>query len=271
MNITNNGIEYYYEENFLNDKNVCVILVHGICEHLKRYDNFRNYLNEKGYSTLQYDLQGHGQTSGKRGAIDHFYLYVRELDFFVDKVKKEHPEQKIIILGHSLGGLIVSLYSVIHPNKVDGFILSGAPTRRLTKVIPLFFLPQFIVKHMKVKTDYKFKLNSDLSNNQKSNEAYAIDLLVLDYFEANLIKQMFIRGTSYLLKHIWQLRSPILFLHGKDDPIVPVNHSLITYKKLNSQNKEIEIFANMKHELINEINNDAVYYTITDWLARNYG
>ena len=270
MNITNNNIEYYYQEKFLNDKKVCIILVHGICEHLERYNKFREFLNSKGYSTLQYDLQGHGKSSGDRGDIEHFYYYVKELDFFVNKVKTDHPDYKIVVLGHSLGGLITSLYSVIFPNKVNGFILSGAPSRRLTKVFLLRFLPNRLTKKIRIKTDYKYRLNKDLSNNEESNKDYALDPLVLDDFSAHLIKEMFTRGTKYLLKHIWQLRTPILMLHGKDDPIVPYTHSLKTYRLLNVENKTLEIFANMKHELINEINNDTVYHTIIEWLDKNY-
>lgn len=265
MEIENKGYKYFYKEAKISDKKIFVVVVHGICEHLKRYDNFSNYLNENGYSTLRFDLIGHGMSDGVRGDINSYLDFIDQLEFFILKIRKENPDYKIILFGHSMGGLVVSLYEVLSKNKVDGIILSGAPTRRLKKVFLLNFITDKRSKNIRIDTDYNFRL-SDLSTNDEINKKYAIDELVLENFTAHLLREMFIKGRKVLFKNIKKFTSDVLFLHGKSDKIVPKSHSLKTFKLISSKSKDIKIFPNMKHELINDVKNKIVYETILNWL-----
>ena len=89
-----------------------ILVAHGLGEHIARYTNLVNNVVPLGYAVYGLDHQGHGKSEGTRIFIDRFQTYLNDLKTFYDMVRKDNPGKKIILYGHSMGGLIaVRLYA----------------------------------------------------------------------------------------------------------------------------------------------------------------
>ena len=83
-----------------------VQIVHGIAEHIGRYDHFARFLNAHGYLIVAEDHMGHGGSivSGTQGYFSGGWLNaVADVKALHDRTAMEYPGIPYIILGHSLG------------------------------------------------------------------------------------------------------------------------------------------------------------------------
>src|SRR3989338_1616367 len=114
---------------FLDTKNpskAIVLIVHGMGEHGDRYQAFGEYLAELGIACAVPDLRGYGQSGGSRAWVRHFSDYHQDLRALHSFLTRRHKDQPIFLMGHSLGGLIVSSYMAFSsPLKTNGIILSS--------------------------------------------------------------------------------------------------------------------------------------------------
>ena len=91
-----------------------LLVIHGLAEHSGRYDNLVNYFLPKGYAVYGFDHRGHGRSEGLRGYVERFSDYINDLETFFDIVQHEHADTKIFLVGHSMGGIIATAYTIHH-------------------------------------------------------------------------------------------------------------------------------------------------------------
>lgn len=103
-----------------------LLVVHGLAEHSGRYSNVVNYFVPRGYAVYGFDQRGHGKSGGVRGYVGRFSYFVDDLDIFLRLVKSRHRNVKTFLVGHSMGGTIATIYAILHQDKFDGLVLSGA-------------------------------------------------------------------------------------------------------------------------------------------------
>ena len=236
-----------------------IFIVHGICEHSGRYDFVTKQFNDSGISVIRYDLRGHGKSEGKRGDIHSFKDHIEDLTNVINAHLNE--EVKNVLFGHSMGALIGHMYMVTNP-KVDYFIASGGPTDYLKEVKIARIIGYKWFGFLKVKNNFKGKLSHDTS----VEDAYIADSLNLKKYKIRLAGEMFIKGVSYVNKYIYKNEYPILLLHGKEDKIVPYQMSKRILELIPSDDKRLIIYEEMYHEILNEVNKDAVMNDILGWL-----
>lgn len=241
-----------------------IFIVHGICEHSKRYENLAVKLNKEGFSVVTYDLRGHGKSEGKKGYIKKYTDHIEDLDRIIKE--NDNKAVKRYIIGHSLGGLIGHLYMVNNTEDIDGFIASGAPTNYLKNVKPLRIIGYKWIGFINTKNNFG---KNALSKDKKVEEEYQNDPLVLKKFKIRLAGEMFVKGVKNLKKKISTNNKPILILHGKEDKIVPKEFSEKVYELINHEQKTLHIYDDMYHEIFNEITKDIPINDVISWLNKN--
>jgi len=108
-----------------------VFLSHGMQEYALRYNEFGSFLAENGYLFNAHDHRGHGKTSklaeengtglyGHLADKDGFEKVTSDLYEVFDKVRKDYPNKKIILFGHSFGSFVLNLYVLLF----NGFLNS---------------------------------------------------------------------------------------------------------------------------------------------------
>jgi len=85
-----------------------VLIVHGLGEHSGRYARVATRLNAAGYAVRAYDQYGHGESSGSRGGLAQDLQLVEHLGEVAAATQASRPGTNFVLLGHSLGGLVVA-------------------------------------------------------------------------------------------------------------------------------------------------------------------
>ena len=256
-----NGIELYVNENIVKNYKATIIITHGLAEHSGRYDDFTSYLNELGFNVIRYDLRGHGKSEGKRGALKSYKDPISDLKALVRYVKDKFSG-KVFILGHSLGGGIVNIYASLYDD-VDGVISSGAATDVVKQLKFFKCFPFQLLKWVTVKNKLS---NNMLASIPEVEKAYQEDPLVLDKYKVSLPAEIMLKGSRVIKKNYDNYKLPVLIMHGRLDPIVPVEFSENLYEKISSKDKKLVIFENSLHEIFNDIERKEAFETVKDWL-----
>lgn len=99
--------------------NKTVILVHGKNFSGAYFETLANYLKDKGYTIIIPDLIGFGRSSKP---IDYQYNF-QDLALSIKKLLEWYKIKKVSILGHSMGGMVATRFSLMFPNNVEQLIL----------------------------------------------------------------------------------------------------------------------------------------------------
>ncbi|MDX9692124.1 MAG: alpha/beta hydrolase [Acholeplasmataceae bacterium] len=261
--LINNILLHVKKDNVENAK-ATIIITHGIAEHSGRYQEITDRLNHEGYNVIRYDVRGHGQSQGKRGALKSYHQFIDDLHALVLDEKKK-SDLKIFLIGHSMGGLIVNMYAVKY-NDVDGIISSAAPSYFINDVLPFRIIGYKWLGFLSKKTNFA---DDQLSRIKSVEEAYINDPLNLKKFKFSLAGNMFVSGVRYLNKNIRNYQTPVLILHGSADKIVPVDFSKRLKEMIPHDKKELIIYQDSYHEIFNDIDRETVFEDVIRWLKEN--
>lgn len=254
-------VKIFYSVNKVDDAKAAVIFVHGICEHLGRYEYLTEKFNEEGYNVYRYDARGHGKSEGKRGFLNDFDDYLQDLDILVTLVKRDNKGQKLILLGHSMGGLVATAYTCKYPSKVDLLVLSGACNVCPSVAKSLKYLPYNLMGKLK----YTNKLGEGVCSDKAVVDAYNKDPLVLKKVSFKLLGNAFVKGTKYVSKNIENIKCPTIVLHGEKDGIVVKETGEWTYAHLQCNDKQLKVYDGLYHEIYNEVSKDEVIKDTINW------
>ncbi len=268
---------------------------HGMCEYLRRYEPFADYLCDKGYIVCGNDHLGHGDTAtsvedlgftAKGGGAE---FMVDDVYTLTQKLRTDFEGLPIVLLGHSMGSFIARRYLEKYPNAVDAAILSGTggpnnPTgfgKALTRFLMLFYgerhRSDFIQKvAMGSYNDHFREENSSFSwvtRDRNITNAYANDPFCNFTFTLRGYYDLF-----YLLGKVsdrnWagKLKRdlPILMVSGDQDPVGNYGKGVIAiYNRLISSGMTdvtLKLYPGARHEMLNEINQSEVFDDIAEWL-----
>jgi alpha-beta hydrolase superfamily lysophospholipase len=107
-----------------------VLLVHGLGEHAGRYAELACELRNWGFAVRAYDQRGHGLSGGPRGGLTHDTALLDDLAEVIDATRASQRRlgqqgQPLILLGHSLGGLVASRFVSLQLRPVDALVMSS--------------------------------------------------------------------------------------------------------------------------------------------------
>lgn len=256
-----NQVLLYVNKSLVEKPKASVIITHGIAEHSGRYQEITDKLNAEGFDVVRYDLRGHGQSQGKRGALKSYHQFLDDLhELILDE--KKRLDQKIFLIGHSMGGLIVNMYACKY-HDVDGIISSAAPSYFVKDVLPFRFIGYRWLGFLAKKTNFA---DDQLSRIKSVEEAYVNDPLNLKKFYFSLAGNMMVGGVRYLNKNISKYNTPVLLLHGGTDKIVPSAFSKRLFELIPHDDKKIIIYDESYHEIFNDLDREKVFADVIEYL-----
>lgn len=94
-----------------------LVLIHGMGEHLLRYERLASDLEADGYQVYGFDMRGHGFSPGARGDAPGLHYHVQDVLEFLKWVTSERrlvPKQ-VPVAAHSMGGLIAMVAALDSP------------------------------------------------------------------------------------------------------------------------------------------------------------
>jgi alpha-beta hydrolase superfamily lysophospholipase len=245
---------------------VVIVFVHGIGEHIHRYDQWAAWFNKEGIGFTGVDLPGHGHSDGNRGDIKSFDLLAEMIDILIKSCKQTFPGCPIYLYGHSLGGGIVLNYLLRRKPNIKGAIVTSPYLRLEFEPPKIKLFLASVMKHLLPGLIQPTGLNADhLSHDKIEVEKYKTDPLVHGKISVRLFTGS-ADAANYSLAHASELKIPTLIIHGSDDKILSVEGSREFAGKTNLA--ELKIWDGGYHELHNEKFRDEVFKYIMNWIRK---
>ncbi|WP_051962945.1 alpha/beta hydrolase [Mesoaciditoga lauensis] len=264
--ITLNGRETTFIRWPVENKIAKLVIVHGLGEHIARYDVISKEFNDAKIEMVGFDQRGHGENPVKKGHVDSFNLFIKDLHAFVEKEKDETP---LFMLGHSLGGLIAARYVEEHPHTLKGAIFSsGAFTSDNVSSLLKLIVKIFSVLAPKVTFSNGIE-PSTLSRNEEIVKEYEEDPLVHSKITARLASEIF-KNVQIVFEKASTLSIPILFVAGENDKVVPPHGTKKLFSLTASKDKNLKIFKGAYHEIFCDPEHKEVFRkTLVDWILKH--
>jgi alpha-beta hydrolase superfamily lysophospholipase len=228
-----------------------VVLVHGYGEHIGRYEHVAAAFVEGGAVVWGHDHLGHGRSEGERVLVADFETLVDDLHGLVTAAREAHPGLPVVLVGHSMGGMIATRYAQRHPEELAGLVVSGpilGEPALLAQLLALDEIPDIPIDP------------AVLSRDESVGQAYADDPLVWH----GPFKRTTVEANAAFLRAIADepaaITVPVLWQHGADDQLVLEAETRPGVDGLRARGADIEerIYPNARHEIFNETNRDEV-------------
>jgi len=247
---------------------IAVLLVHGLGAHGERWEFLANYLLQHNVSSYAIELKGFGQTPTLKGHIDSFKTYYRDVYNLCLIMKSQMPEQKVFVIGESMGGLIAFLMAVRDPHIFNGLICISPAFKSIIKVSILEYMDIFSSLLYNPKKQFIMHFDSKMCTRDENYQ---------QFMDKNPLEHRF--ATSKLLTNILsaqiasctavrEIAIPVLFLLGGKDVMIDARTSEDKFKKLCVKDKMLIKYPDMYHALSIDLGREKVFQDILGWLEK---
>jgi alpha-beta hydrolase superfamily lysophospholipase len=243
-----------------------IVLLHGLADHSGRYQEIALHLTENEYAVDTFDLRGHGKSDGLRSYVGRFEEYLNDLDLFLDRVRARLPGLPLFLMGHSMGGVIVTFYALEQKPRIRGVVLS-APAVHLSNEAPPPLLKVASLISRVMPRLHAVKINQEyISRDPAEVQAYDSDPLI--YRKGVLMRtgSELVRAGRYVRERMDAFSYPVLVLQGGGDRITKPEGSRRLSEKAASTDTTFKLYEDLYHEILNEPEKQQVFRDIVDWL-----
>ena len=240
-------------------------IVHGYAEHSGRYAHVGEALAARGYAVHALDLRGHGRSDGDRAIVRSFDEFLEDVRAFLRRVREHAGARPVFLLGHSMGGTIVTLELAVDKPQLAGALLSGgvltsAGTPRIVRAIVGLF-GRLFPKLPIVKLDA-----AHVSRDPAVVERYEHDPLVFrGRIRAGIIAAMG-RAVRRIERDAGAIALPMLIMHGTEDLLASPDGSKLLFDAIASSDKTLKVYDGLHHEILNEPEQDQVIADMAAWM-----
>ena len=280
------GVEVFSRWWMVGEPRGLVIVSHGASEHCGRYDRFARALNEANFAVVALDHRGHGRTAAATGggmvgpgAGDAIMGDLHELRLAAESaIGRPVP---VHLFGHSLGALIGLVYLTRHAEGLAGSVLCGFPA----DVDGAAALAPVLAGMREMRDQPMVDLLGD--NNQAfepartrydwlSRDADEVDRYVADPMcgDDNPLTYGYLIDLFDVVvparEQLAAITCPVLVIAGDRDPAGAMGahpRSLADALVAAGVDTTCKLYADARHELLNETNRDEVTADVVAWLA----
>lgn len=234
-----------------------VLLAHGYGEHVGRYEHVAAALVANGAVVYAVDHVGHGESAGERVLIHDFERVVDDLHEVDRKARAEHPGLPVVLIGHSMGGLIAARYAQRYGGSLTAVVLSGPLVGDWAAAGQLLALPDIPDVPLDITT---------LSRDSKVGEDYDNDPLVWHGPFKRPTLEAINAGLAAIQAGPSLASLPLMWAHGEADQLVPLAGSRSGIEHLRGEYFVERIYPEARHEIFNETNKDEVLADVTAFI-----
>ncbi|MGW3725746.1 alpha/beta hydrolase [Streptomyces sp. NPDC000851] len=235
------------------------LMAHGYGEHIGRYEEPAGVLVRHGAAVFGPDHIGHGKSAGERVVIEDFEDVVTDLHAVAELARSTHPVAPVVLIGHSMGGLIAARYAQRHGTELAALVLSGP-------VIGSWETPGRLLAHDEIP---EIPISpAALSRDPAVGAAYAADPLVWHGPMKRPTLEAFARTLEDVAEGGDVGGLPLLWLHGTEDRLVPLAGSRIGVERLSGGALTERIFPGARHEVFHETDRAEAFAEVTRFVDR---
>lgn len=248
-----------------------IIITHGQGEHSESYHRFVDFFKNDEWTIYAWDLRGHGRSDGIRGYVGDFDEYIQDYQIFLEKIlhSSDRPQGPIVLLCHSMGGLIQLKTIIDNPHLPIDAIVCSSPALGLALPIPLWKTKGAELMNKLVP---KLALGNEISNDMLTRDPDVIAEFERDPYRHGKISSAaflgFMKTWDYIHAKAQEIKFPALFLLPENDPVVSTEANRKFYSGLGSTEKEIFVYPQARHEMFNDVHRQTVYQDLKKFLDK---
>lgn len=266
-------------------------LVHGMAEHIDRYDTTARALSDDGFAVIGHTHLGHGtqaKLKGYFGEKDGWQHLIDDVHALRQRTQLHHAGVPYILLGHSMGSFIVRCYMMQYAKGLTGAILSGTgffpkPVALLglsvAKLVCLFGGEK---KPSKLINGIAFGGSNKLFKPARTDFDWLTrDESIVDSYVADPCCGFIFTGGGYRdfftgLNRLTKVQGvpedlPVLLFSGEKDPVGSgngVNKVSRQLKAAGVKQVDVKLYPDGRHEMLNELNRQEVWQDVADWVNK---
>lgn len=229
-----------------------LLIAHGYAEHSGRYMNVVNHFIPSGYAVCALDHRGHGKSDGKLEDAGDFSNFVADLRKYFGIVREEYRDEKIFLIGHSMGSLISLLYALDYQQELAGLVISGGGLSKPND-------PPLPKRPADQPLDSSF-----LSRDPDVVKAYENDPLVYRGPIPQSVESGMVKGLNRLSGEVKKIVLPVIIMAG--DGVMDGARSQTLYDGIGSEDKTLKRYPDLMHEIFNEPEHPRVMADLETWL-----
>lgn len=249
-----------------------VVLVHGFGEHIGRYEHLGRAMAASGLTMWAMDLAGFGRSDGPRAVVPSLARAVSDIARLVaaatGPVTTGGPDNRPVLMGHSMGGAFAAAYAIEHPETLSGLVVS-APSVHLAARPGWQMLGARALAQVAPRAGVGRVVPAQLSRDPDVVAAFIHDPLVWHGSVPARTAVEMLNAAKMVMKRAGEIKLPLLVLHGEADPIVPVGSSRAFFEEAGSADKQLRVFKGLLHEPFQEVGKQEVIAVLLEWLAKH--
>jgi alpha-beta hydrolase superfamily lysophospholipase len=248
------------------DVKAVLLVVHGLGEHSGRYLNVVDHFAPLGYAVYGLDHIGHGKSEGAREIVQSFDDFTDTLTIFYKMVTEWQAGKPVFILGHSMGGLIISYYLLDHQEKFKGAVISAPLVEVGDSVSQMTIMMSKILSKLAPKVGVVALDVNGLSRDRAVVDAYVNDPLV---FQGKTPARSGSEILSAMLRvnaEAGKISLPVIIVQGAEDILVAPSGAQLLFDNVSSADKTLKIYDELYHEIFNEPEREIVLKDVENWL-----
>jgi len=217
------GAELFWQHWRPSHPHAVLLNVHGLGDHGGLYPTIAEWFPPRGVAVYALDTRGNGRSPGRRGHVDRWEVYREDLRRFVRLV---HDREGIlpVLLGHSLGGLMVIDQVLAYPETMGGVAAAAPALGSIGTPAPLLWLAQILSRSWPTFTLQTGLDLSGLARDPDVVRAVLDDPLFHRYGSARLATEV-LNTIDSVHSRAATLSRPVLIQHGRDDRMVSIDGS----------------------------------------------
>lgn len=278
-------------------KVVCILqIVHGMSEHIERYEVMAQFFGERGILVTGNDHLGHGKSVSKDGAYGYFCeqdpatVVVRDIHRLKKMTQEDYPGIPYVILGHSMGSFMLRNYLFRYGTGIEGAVICGTGSRSnlqnmVCQAVAAAAGVLFGEKHTARVIDrlafgaYNKRIENPktsadwLCTDERVVEAYEKDELCGFIFKVNGFKTLFqllVRLNKKENLDRMPKNLPVYFISGDMDPVGDygegVRKAYENFRSAGMERVSMKLYPGGRHEILNEKNKIQVYEELYSWI-----
>jgi acylglycerol lipase len=249
------------------DIKAVICLVHGMGEHINRYNEFATAIVKEGYAVIGFDQRGHGKSKGQRGHSPSYEHLLYSVDDLLAKAEEFFPEMPQVLMGHSMGGNVVINYALSRQPKIVG-VIASSPLLRLAFDPPAWktVLGNLVKNIFPSLPQFSGLDATAISRIPEEVAKYNNDKLVHDSITPGMYFGFMEKG-EYAMAHADEFPLPLLIYHGTADKLT----SAIASKEFADRagaKAQLQLFEGGYHETHHDYDKDKAIALICQWLQQ---
>lgn len=273
-------------------------IVHGMAEHIDRYDEFAGFFADNGIFVVGADIASHGKSRAENGVKGYFGendgwgALVEDIRSLHNSITEIYDGLPCVLFGHSMGSFLVRTYASRFGNDMDGYIFCGTagsnPAVPVAKLIAAHEIkkngptaPSPALNELSFGSYNKaFKPNRTefdwLSVNADNVDTYIKDDECGYCFTAGAFRDLF-NGLSEIGSKKWAekvAKKPIMIISGAEDPVGANGKGpkqVASWLMETGHDVTLKLYEGMRHEIHNETGREKVYMDILSFITMYFG